>query len=318
MKKVAIALLAAGLIVLAMLFLIAQPVRTARPRSTSPAVDPERLRQHVTRLVGFAPRDFSHVGNLEQAAAYIAKEFAAAGARVSEQPFRAESREYRNVIARFGPEAGEVFVVGAHYDAVMGTPGADDNASGVAGLLELAHLLGKAELKNPAELVAYTLEEPPFFRGPEMGSAVHARALKQSGASVRGMVSLEMIGYYSAEEVSQRYPVPGLEKVYGSRGDFIVLAGRLADVGLLRRIKTVMSAAASLPVHSINAPVTGVDFSDHASYWVHGYRAVMVTDTAFYRNPHYHERSDTPETLDYQRMAQVVQQVHAAVLELSR
>jgi Zn-dependent M28 family amino/carboxypeptidase len=132
------------------------------------------------------------------------------------------------------------------------------------------------------------------------------------------MVSLEMIGYYSAEEASQRYPVPGLEKVYGSRGDFIVLAGRLADVGLLRRIKTVMSAAASLPVHSINAPVTGVDFSDHASYWVHGYRAVMVTDTAFYRNPHYHERSDTPETLDYQRMAQVVQQVHAAVLELSR
>ena len=318
MNPVLVALSVLAVVAAVAFFLVAQPVVTSRRNRTAPEVRPERLRERVEKLVSYLPRDYSHSENLDRAAEYIAREFQAAGAVVREQVFEAEGRKYRNVIARFGPERGELFVVGAHYDAVEGTPGADDNASGVAGLLELGSLLAKTPLKNPVELVAYTLEEPPFFRSGLMGSAVHARSLREAGVRLRGMLSLEMIGYFSDQEGSQRYPAPGLGLVYGDRGDFLVLAGRLADAGLLRRIKTAMSIAAPLPVHSINAPLTSVDFSNHASYWQHNYRAVMLTDSAFYRNPHYHELSDTPDTLDYQRMAQAVQQVHAATLEMTR
>lgn len=234
--------------------------------------------------------------------------------------FEVEGRNYRNVIAEFGPETEERIVVGAHYDAYHAFPGADDNASGVAGLLELAGLLAKTNLPLRVELVAYTLEEPPYFHTPHMGSGVHAESLKRQGVKVRAMISLEMIGYFSDALDSQSFPVSVLRALYPSQGNFISVVGGVGDAMLVRRIKGAMRAGASLPVYSINAPrfVPGIDFSDHLSYWNAGYPAVMITDTAFYRNHNYHTHNDTAEKLDYRRMAMVVEGVAAAVLALAQ
>lgn len=279
-----------------------------------------RLEAHVRALAeDFRPRDFAHPANLDRAAAYVAAELAAAGGTVVDQPFEARGRRYRNVIASFGPVTGDRIVVGAHYDAVGAFPAADDNASGVAGLIELAHLLSREPLSRRVELAAYALEEPPFFRTPRQGSAIHAAALRSRGVRVRAMISLEMIGYFTDAAGSQGFPIGALRAFYPSEGNFITVVGGLGQIALVRRVKRAMRRASPLPVHSINAPrwVPGVDFSDHASFWDAGFPAVMITDTAFYRNPHYHTAADTPETLDYERMAMVVQGVHAAVLRLA-
>jgi Zn-dependent M28 family amino/carboxypeptidase len=284
-------------------------------------VSPARLEAHVRALAErFRPRDYLHPRNLDGAAAYVREEFERAGGRVSEQPYAAEGRTYRNVIAAFGPDTGERVVVGAHYDAAGPYPAADDNASGVAGLIELAHLPGKTELPVRVELVAYPLEEPPFFRTPYMGSAVHAASLRQAGVRVRAMLSLEMIGYFTDAPESQRFPLGFLRAFYPTEGNFITVVGSLGGGGVVRKVKQAMRKAAPLLVHSINAPrwIAGVDFSDHVNYWDAGYPAAMITDTAFYRNPFYHTARDTPDTLDYRRMAMVVQGVYAAVLRLAR
>jgi hypothetical protein len=286
-----------------------------------PAIDPARLEKHVRRLAeSFIPRDERHPENLDRAAAYIRGEFEQAQGVVSDQAYQAGGQTYRNVIARFGPETPERIVVGAHYDAAGPMPAADDNASGVAGLIELAYLLGRAELPLQVELVAYTLEEPPYFGTAYMGSAVHARSLQEQKIPVRLMISLEMIGYFSDAPDSQDYPLDSLRLLYPSRGNFIAVAGKL-DQGLVtRRVKRAMRGASPLPVYSINAPrsIPGIDLSDHLNYWLAGYPAVMLTDTAFYRNRNYHTPWDTPETLNYERMAMVVQGVYAAVLAIGR
>ncbi len=306
---------------------LSQPFVQPRPSSPPPA-DPERLEAHVRRLaVDFYPRSFEQSLQLEQTARYIEAELRASGARVALQEFSVEESRYRNIVARFGPRYGPRLVVGAHYDshgdvAAAGgpspashTPGADDNASGIAGLLELARLLGQHPPAQPVELVAYVLEEPPHFRTGDMGSARHARTLREAGQEVRLMLALEMIGYFRDEPGSQTYPLPGMTALYPDRGNYIALVGRWGDFGAMRRAKALLAGAGTLPVHSINAPrlVPGVDFSDHQSYWNEDYPALMLTDTAFYRNPHYHQAGDTPETLDYRRMAQVVQGVFALV-----
>lgn len=286
---------------------------------TPPAASPQRLQAHVRALADdFTPRDYANPANLDLAAAYIREEFERAGGGPWEQRYDAGSSAFRNVAAAFGPDTGERIVVGAHYDAAGPYPAADDNASGVAGLIELAHLLGRDPPPTRVELVAYPLEEPPFYRTPFMGSAVHAASLKRQGVRVRAMISLEMIGYFTDAPKSQKLPLAALRPFYPSRGNFIAVVGRLGQAPLVRRIKRAMKRATPLAVHSINAPrwVPGVDFSDHMNYWDAGYPAVMITDTAFYRNPHYHTARDTPDTLDYVRMAQVVQGVHAAVRAL--
>ncbi len=298
---------------------LTQPLFFVSRRPSALRVDPERLRSTVEALAtARAPRTFRHVSNLDRAAESIAAGLAAAGAAVSFQPFDVEGRAYRNVIASLGPDAGERIVVGAHYDAASSGIGADDNASGVAGLIELASLLRGASPSTPIELVAYTLEEPPYFGTRSMGSSVHASALRRSGAPVRAMIALEMIGYFSDEPGSQRFPFDALSLLYPSRGDFIAVVGCVGQAGLVRTVKRAMSGASDLGVRSINAPrlVPGVDLSDHASYWDEGFPAVMVTDTAFFRNRNYHTPDDTPDTLDYRRMALVVEGVFAAVKAL--
>lgn len=277
---------------------------------------PARLEADVRTLVSFGPRDEGHPENLDRAAAWIGSELKQAGGAVTEQPFQAGGSTYRNVSALFGPDTRDRVVVGAHYDTAGPLPGADDNASGVAGLLELARLLEGSPLKRRVELVAYPLEEPPYFGSREMGSAFHARALKERGVEVRSMICLEMIGYFTDEPGSQEFPLPALRLAYPSRGNFILVTGKPGQGGLVRRVtKRMRRAAAPLDVRSIMAPgsLSGVDFSDHRNYWAEGWDAVMITDSAFYRNPNYHTAGDTPETLDYQRMARVVDGAHAAV-----
>lgn len=300
--------------------IIAQPVFFPSKRKPATPVDPERLKAHVRTLSeNFVPRDWTNTENLDKTASYISDHFKRAKGDVSEQLFEASGITYKNVVAGFGPETEEIVIVGAHYDAVSITPGADDNASAVAGLIELGYLIGETDLQTRVVLVSYPLEEPPNFGTESMGSAVHAASMKAEGKKIRIMICLEMIGYFVDSKGSQDYPVPALRLYYPSKGNFITVVGKIDQRPLVRRVKKAMISASRLPVCSINAPtaIPGIDFSDHRNYWKEGYQAVMITDTAFYRNPHYHTELDTWDTLDYERMAMTVRGVHAAVLEFA-
>ncbi len=308
----------------ACLSLVAQPL-VASVASTPAQVDPARLEAHVKKLsVELYPRSADQFDKLDQAGQYVLAQLKASGATVSVQDVVVQESTYKNIIARFGPQQGPVMVVGAHYDShgdasgvqVTGdthTPGADDNASGVAGLIELAHLLGRAPQSRPIELVAYTTEEPPHYRSDHMGSVWHARSLAAAKREVRLMLSLEMIGYFSDAPGSQSYFIPAMKHLYSDRGNFIAVVGKFGGFGSTRKVKALMAGASDLPVFSINAPraLQGVDFSDHRSYWNLGMPALMITDTSFLRNPNYHRAGDTYDTLDYRRMAKVVQGVYA-------
>jgi Zn-dependent M28 family amino/carboxypeptidase len=313
-----------GWLILVFLFIVAtlaacvsQPAVRA-VGSPDRAVDPAALERHVRMLSEtLHPRSFENAANLDAVADYVLAGFKNAGARTDVQVYEVDGRAYRNVIARFGPETGALLVIGAHYDSCGDTPGADDNASGVAGLIELARALATTPPAHPVELVAYTLEEPPFFRTDDMGSYRHARALSEARREVRLMLSLEMIGFFRDAPGSQNYPVGALKLIYPGQGNYIALVGGYQDFDAMRRVKGLFKGASTLPVESINAPssVQGVDFSDHASYWRFDMPAIMVTDTAFMRNPNYHQPGDTADTLDYARMAQVVRGVYAVAME---
>jgi hypothetical protein len=309
------------LVLIALWFWLTQPLLVSSNPALERVVDPAKLETHVRKLsIELSPRDESHIENLDLVAAYIKDQFQQASSNGFEQPYQVDGKSYRNVIAQFGPEAGERIVIGAHYDTAGPLPGADDNASGVAGLIELAHLLGKHDLKTRVDLVAFTLEEPPYFRTNGMGSAVHAESLRKQNVSVRAMISLEMIGYFSDAAHSQRFPAALLQAFYPSTGNFVGVVGRVNEGLLARRVKATMRAASPLPVYSITAPsfIPGIDFSDQLSYWNAGYPALMITDTAFYRNQNYHTEKDTAEKLDYKRMAMVVKGVFAAVVEMGK
>lgn len=320
-KLILIVLLVFTVMVVASWFWITQPLISNPTSLAAVSADPARLEVHVRMLsTQIHPRDESHPENLDRAAAYIRAEFQKAGGIVSEQPYEVNGKTYRNVIGWVGPETTQRIIVGAHYDTAGPFPGADDNASGVAGLIELAELLSRQQLPLRVELVAFTLEEPPYFRTAHMGSAIHAASLRKQGVDVRAMVSLEMIGYFSDEPESQKFPASLLGAFYPSRGNFIAVVGTLGEGLIVRRVKAAMRGASPLPVYSINAPssVPGVDFSDQLNYWNAGYDAVMITDTAFFRNQNYHTAYDTPDRLDYKRMAMVVEGVYAAVLVLAQ
>lgn len=274
------------------------------------------MRSHVTMLSEtLYPRHWIHATNLSNCADYITTHFTNAGAVVQTQSVVAHGRQYCNVIARFGVGQGSKLVVGAHYDACGETPGADDNASGVAALIELGYLLGSNQPSREIELVAYVLEEPPFFRTPMMGSAVHAASIATEKETIVGVIVLETVGYFSEARGSQSYPSLLLKLIYPSRGNFIAVIGRWDQGQWVKRVKVGMKGATDLPVYSIRAPsvVPGIDFSDHLNYWPLGFNALMITDTAFYRNKAYHEKGDTADRLDYERMCKVVVAVFEAL-----
>lgn len=297
-------------------WLIRQPNFGLLPFPGDGRADAALLEAHVRYLAApEKPRNWRHPDSLERAAAYIAAAFARTRGRCSEQRFRAGTINTRNLIAAFGPATGGRIVVGAHYDVFGELPGADDNASGVAGLLELARLLDTHVLASPVELVAYSTEEPPFFGGAEMGSAVHARSLEQSGAQVRAMIAVEMIGYYTTSQPNRALL---LHLVYPRRGDFVSLVGRWPDRHLVRQAKKAFRGATRVPVVSYSGPVViGADLSDHRNYWLAGYPAFMVTDTAYLRNPNYHTDADIAASLDYRAMAGVVDGLLSAVVHLA-
>lgn len=311
-----------GLILLALIVIILcmvacavrQPVFGWLDFPEGPHADPALLREHVHFLSStITPRNPEHPGNLNRAADHIGDLFREAGAQVSEQRYTANGYKCRNIIARFGGNEADL-VVGAHYDVCGDQPGADDNASGMAGLLELARLLGSRELASPVELVAFSTEEPPYFGSDEMGSAVHARSLRKDGRPLRLMICLEMIGYYCEKQPA---PNPLLRLLYPGKGNFVLVAGRWSDRTFVRQIKKGFRGATEVPACSYSGPVSiGVDLSDHRNYWAQGYPAVMVTDTAFIRNPNYHTTGDKEETLDYEKMAGVVDGVLNAVIHL--
>ena len=312
-KILIIVLVACVLIYGGLYWLLKNPIfSSAEPLTGAPAADPGRLEADVRLLAASDPaRAFHNAAALNAAADHIEAEFRRAGCVPRRQTFKVEGDDYHNIVCSFGPETAPRVVIGAHYDvAGDGNPGADDNASGVAGVLELARMIAaaKPDLLHRIDLVAFSLEEPPNFRSANMGSHVHARSLAAGPAAVKVMISVEMIGYFSDAPGSQSFPLSFLRLFYPGRGDFIGVVGRSFDRGPVARVKRLMRVSNDLPVYSINAPaaVPGIDFSDHWSFWQHDLPAVMVTDTAFLRNPHYHMPSDTPDTLDYRRMALVV------------
>lgn len=294
--------------------IVVRPPAGFEPRPVSPA----RLEEAVRTLCGrFDPRWYSTPDNLDRAAGWIGERLREAGLEVSEQTYTLTEGVYRNVIAlREGtaPERG-VVIVGAHYDAYGEMPGADDNASGVAVLLELARTLPERRPLRTQLFVAFTNEEPPFFATEDMGSYHFARRLADDGTKVDLMIALDGVGYFSDAPGSQSVPSPLLRLFYPSRGDFIGVVGDMGSGREIRRVKSGMRSANAVPVLSFRGPtfVPGVDWSDH--YWFRklGLPGVLVTDTAMMRTPHYHRRSDTPDTLDYRRMAAVAQALHGVL-----
>jgi hypothetical protein len=281
--------------------------------------DTVKLKQHLLAITTTAqPRNHQHTDALNQVAAYIRHEFEQLNGQVQEQVYTVAGKEYRNVIFSAGPADAPRLVVGAHYDVCEDQPGADDNASGVAGLLELARLLNTHTLPFRIDFVAYTLEEPPYFRTEHMGSYVHANSLYEQQAKLMGMISLEMIGYFKDEKGTQRYPLAPMKLLYGSRGNYIAVVQRFSNGSFGRSMLRNYKKAATLPVKSLRAPafVTGVDFSDHLNYWRFGFDALMITDTSFYRNSNYHQPTDTIYTLDFKRMGEVVDAVYTSILKL--
>jgi Zn-dependent M28 family amino/carboxypeptidase len=248
----------------------------------------QRLRSHVVELARSERNT-----DLERPARYIESALAALGPR--SQYFESGGRKVRNIEAGSGS-----IVVGAHYDTVPGSPGADDNASGIAVLIELA------AMKLPVRFVAFANEEAPYFYGPEMGSWVWAKRARERGEPISAMFSLEMLGFYREAPGSQQYPAP-LGLFYPDRADFIAFVGDLGVRHLVRKAISLFRQHTAFPSEGVAAPavIPGVSWSDHWSFRRHGYRAIMITDTAFYRYPDYHLPTDTPEKLDYERMARV-------------
>jgi Zn-dependent M28 family amino/carboxypeptidase len=321
----AIAVLA-GCLAAAIACVVRMPDRShegALPALTEADADlSKRLAAHVEELAGVIGERciHGHLEELEKAALYVEARFESMGYQVARQPFQVDSLTVRNlevsIPGRTKPK--EVIVVGAHYDSVPGTPGASDNASGGASLLELARLLRDSSPERTIRLVAYVNEEPPWFQTDDMGSVHHARRCKERGDDVQAMLSLETMGYYSDEPGSQHYP-PLFATFYPDTGNFIAFVGNTRSRSLVRRCVRAFRSSTEFPSEGAAAPasIPGVGFSDHWSYWQQGYEAVMVTDTAFNRYAHYHEPTDLPDRVDTDRLARVTRGLHHVILDLA-
>jgi pimeloyl-ACP methyl ester carboxylesterase len=274
----------------------------------APPVRDTPLYRHVEQLsVRIGSRSVFEYDRLAAAKDYILACIKGMGYSPAEQAVPYRGRDFHNIIVTLpgkDPRRG-VVVIGAHYDTVAGTPGADDNASAVAVLLEMARLLKDAAPERTIELVFFTLEEPPVFRTASMGSAVYARAARERGENIVAMICLEMVGYYSDRKGGQSYPLPFMRFFFSDTPDFIAVVGNLSSRRLVRQVADSLRKSGGVPVETLaTLPfLPGVDFSDHRSFWKEGYRAVMITDTAFYRNPNYHTERDTIDTLDFHRMS---------------
>lgn len=293
-----------------------------QPLTAAEAALAKHLREHVNLLAAeIGERNLWRFVELQAAAGHIGRSWRSMGYAVTEQRYEVMGRQASNLSVELPGTslAEEIVVVGAHYDTVPGTPGANDNASGVAALLEIGRLLAGRPLARTVRLVAFVNEEPPFFKTDVMGSRVYARALGEQKEKVTAMVSLETLGCYYQEEGTQSFPLPLLRPFYPSTGDFVAFVGNFASRRLVRSSIASFRRHAAFPSEGIVAPgwLTGVDWSDQWSFWQEGYPAIMVTDTALFRYPDYHGPGDTPEKIDFTGLARVTAGLAAVVADLA-
>lgn len=280
-----------------------------------------RVKSNLKSIVNTSrSRTYTNTDILDSVADFINRELSKVCDTVFYQTYSVNGRNYKNVVGSLNTCKEKRLIIGAHYDVAGNQPGADDNASGVSGLLELAHLLSKENLGTRIDFVAYTLEEPPFFGTENMGSYIHAKSLYDSGTDVLGMICLEMIGYFNDTINSQTYPIKGLKLLYGKKGNFITVAQKFNNGKFGRHFKRYIKRQKAIRTISFKAPMklTGIDFSDHRNYWNFGYSALMVTNTAFYRNHNYHKPTDSIETLDLNRMCYVIDAVFYSIISIQQ
>jgi Zn-dependent M28 family amino/carboxypeptidase len=324
-----------------MLWLPGHAADGARPTAADlkPTVSTEQLRRHVYMLAGdigetatapslargprldpIGERNIWRPQALRRAEEYIRSVWRGQGHAVAAQTYALGEESWANLeIVLPGTDlASQIVLVGAHYDSVQGSPGANDNATGVAALLELGRCLADRQHRRTIRLVAFANEEPPLFWTRAMGSDVYARAARARADDIRAMLSVETIGYYSEAPGSQRYP-PILDRFYPDRANFIGFVSNLASRALLKRAVAAFRAASDFPVEALAAPafVPGVGWSDQLSFWFAGYPGIMVTDTALYRYPWYHTPQDTPDKIDYARLTVVTQGLCATLATLA-
>lgn len=271
----------------------------------------------------FPSRNGLHRANLLGAADFIEKEFLSLGWIVKSQAYETNGGTVRNLIVEQLGQARTkpCIVIGAHYDSVLGTPGADDNASGVAGLIESVRLLKNYSNQRTICFAAFAHEEPPYFLTRWMGSRQYAKLLQRDKTNVQVMFSLEMIGY-AGDTFKQSYPFPFLRQLgrYPKHGNYIALVSNLRTRQITKIVLDAMQGGCNIGVESLAAPgfLPPLFLSDHAAFWKAGYPAIMVTDTAFLRNSHYHRGGDTDDTLNYDFLAEVVKGMFHAILELDK
>ena len=281
----------------------------------------QRLKRHVTAIAS-VPHNVSHPEELEKSAAYIEGELKALGYAPQLQVYETDGKSVRNIeVVLASPSAGpdsESVVVGAHYDSAGVAPGANDNGTGVAAVLELARMLKDVPLKTKTlRLVLFVNEEPPYDRTPYMGSVRYAHMLKEHNVRVAGMMSLETLGCFSDEPGSQKYPAPfGL--IFPNKANFIAFVAMPGSRNFLHDVVASFRKHTDFPTIGGTAPdqIDGIGWSDHWSFWKLGYPAVMVTDTALFRYRHYHKPTDTPDKVDFKKLARITLGLEQTVRDL--
>jgi hypothetical protein len=303
-------------------------VSKAGPLSPDEIVLREELRANVEKLAGeIGERNMWHYAQLNNAADFIEDSFSRAGLRTRRDSYEIRGQTCHNIEAEIaGGQQGAavsspppIIIIGAHYDSVFGSPGANDNGTGMAATLALARRFASAKPKHTLRFVAFVNEEPPYFLSGEMGSLVYARRCKERGDKISAMISLETIGYFSDAPNSQTYPSPGLGLFYPKIGNFIGFVSNVHSRPLLRRVIALFRKHAKIPSEGAALPafIPGVSWSDQWSFWQQGYPAIMVTDTAPFRYPYYHSSNDTPDKLDYDRFTLVVSGMQKVIEKLT-
>ena len=279
----------------------------------------EELRADVQKLAGeIGERNMHHYPQLMAAADFIEKSFSSAGLQPRRDTYQLNDLPCHNIETEIHGASRQIIVIGAHYDSVLGAPGANDNGSGMAAVLALARRLAKKQPSQTLRFVAFVNEEPPYFQTSQMGSLVYASRCKARGDQISAMISLETIGYFSDAPDSQVYPSPLLGAFYPRVGNFIGFVGNIDSWRLVRRALSSFRRAERLPSEGAAVPafIPGVAWSDHWSFWQQGYPAIMITDTAPFRYPHYHALTDTPDKLEYDRFALAVSALENVIEDL--
>ena len=291
-------------------------ISKAAPLSPDEVVLREELRANVQKLAGeIGERNMWHYAQLNAAAEFIEDSFSRAGLRTRRDSYDMRGQSCRNIEAEIPGVRPEILLIGAHYDSVFGSPGANDNGTGVAATLALAQHFAGRKPNHTLRFVAFVNEEPPYFQTGQMGSLVYASRCKARGDQISAMISLETIGYFSDTPHSQTYPSLGLGAFYPTTGNFIGFVGNIRSRSLLRQAISLFRQQGKLPSEGAALPsfIPGVGWSDQWAFWQHGYPGIMITDTAPFRYPHYHAATDTPDKLDYDRFALVVSGVERMI-----